>query len=98
LIAADSDTILSYGDAAVFETPARRALLNNIGQGDPYFRASEVGVTAVGGLAGEDLADDFAALLASADGLELWRQDRKVAEWRGQRPSWLKVRRVSRSG
>jgi len=63
LIAADPVTVLSYGDAAVFETPARRALLNNLGQLDPYFRSSEVGVTAVGGLAGEDLAEDFTAIL-----------------------------------
>jgi hypothetical protein len=69
LIAADPVTVLSYGDAAVFETSARRALLNNLGQLDPYFRTSEVGVTAVGGLAGEDLAEDFAVILMdSADG------------------------------
>ncbi|MBA2400161.1 MAG: hypothetical protein H0V72_15950 [Bradyrhizobium sp.] len=69
LIEADPLTILSYGDAAVFETPARRAILHSLGKDDPYFRASEVGVTAVGGLAGEDLAEDFAALLADkADG------------------------------
>ena len=42
---------------------ARRALLNNLGHVDPYFRASEVGVTTVGGLAGEDLAADFTAIL-----------------------------------
>ena len=69
LIVADPVTVLSYGDAAVFEASARRALLSGLGRGDPYFRASEVGVTAVGGLAGEDLADDFAAILTdSADG------------------------------
>jgi hypothetical protein len=68
LIAADPVTVLSYGDAAVFETSARRALLNNLGHLDPYFRASEVGVTAVGGIAGEDLAEDFTAILTdSAD-------------------------------
>jgi hypothetical protein len=69
LIAADPVTVLSYGDAAVFETTARRALLNSLGKADPYFRASEVGVTTVGGLAGEDLADDFVAILTDpADG------------------------------
>jgi hypothetical protein len=69
LIAADPVTVLTYGDAAVLDESARRALLNSLGQGDPYFRASEVGVTAVGGLAGEDLAGDFAAILTdSADG------------------------------
>jgi hypothetical protein len=35
---------------------------------------------------------------ASGQDLELWRNDRKISEWRGQRPSWLKVRRVGRSG
>jgi hypothetical protein len=63
LITADPVTVLSYGDAAVFETSARRALLSNLGQLDPYFRASEVGATAVGGLAGEDLTEDFTAIL-----------------------------------
>jgi hypothetical protein len=69
LIAADPVTVLSYGDAAVLETSARRALLNSLGQVDPYFRTAEVGVTAVGGLAGEDLAADFTAILTDqADG------------------------------
>jgi hypothetical protein len=69
LIAADPVTVLSYGDAAVLETSARRTLLNNLGHVDPYFRASEVGVTTVGGLAGEDLAADFTAILMDpADG------------------------------
>jgi hypothetical protein len=69
LIETDPVTVLSYGDAAVFETSTRRALLNNLGRHDPYFRASEVGVTAVGGLAGEDLAEDFATILTDpADG------------------------------
>src|SRR5712664_539786 len=69
LIAADPVTVLSYGDAAVLETSARRTLLNNLGHVDPYFRASEVGVTTVGGLAGEDLAADFTAVLMDpADG------------------------------
>jgi len=69
LIALDPVTVLSYGDAAVLETSARRALLNNLGHVDPYFRASEVGVTTVGGLAGEDLAANFTAILTDpADG------------------------------
>jgi hypothetical protein len=46
----------------------------------------------------DEAAKEQARRVASAAGLELWRQDRKVAEWCGQRPSWLKVRRVSRSG
>jgi hypothetical protein len=63
LIEADPVTVLAYGDAAVFDTSARRAILQNLGRSDPYFRASNVGITAVGGLAGEDLAADFRALL-----------------------------------
>lgn len=65
LIEADAVTVLAYGDAAVFGTPARRAILANLDRDDPYFRSSEVGVTAVGGLSGEDLADDFTAVLTS---------------------------------
>lgn len=65
LIEADAVTVLAYGDAAVFRTPARRAILANLDRNDPYFRSSEVGVTAVGGLSGEDLADDFTAILTS---------------------------------
>jgi hypothetical protein len=64
LIEADAVTVLAYGDAAVFATPARRAILAHLDRHDPYFRSSEVGVTAVGGLAGEDLAGDFTAVLS----------------------------------
>src|SRR5205823_2378094 len=63
MIKADAVTVLAYGDAAVFSTPARRIILANLDRNDPYFRASAVGVTAVGGLAGEDLASDFTAVL-----------------------------------
>jgi len=63
LIEADAATVLAYGDAAVFTTPARRTILANLDRNEPYFRASAVGVTAVGGLAGEDLASDFTAVL-----------------------------------
>ena len=54
---------MNYGDAAIFDTAGRRAILENLGTSDPYFRGSDIGVTAVGGLAGEDLAADFAAAL-----------------------------------
>jgi hypothetical protein len=63
LIETDAVTVLAYGDAAVFDKSARRAILANLDRDDPYFRSSEVGVTAVGGLSGEDLADDFTAAL-----------------------------------
>lgn len=33
---------------------------------------------------------------ASSRDIEVWRQDRKIAEWRsGQRPSWLKIGRMN---
>ncbi len=32
---------------------------------------------------------------ASSQDLELWREDKKISEWRGQRASWLKVKRLS---
>jgi hypothetical protein len=63
LIEADAAVVLSYGDAAAFGPIGRRAILANLDRRDPYFRATEVGVTAVGGLSGEDLAQDFRAIL-----------------------------------
>lgn len=63
LIEADAATVLAYGDAAAFQTPERRAILANIDRDDPYFRSYETGSTAYGGLAGEDLADDFRRIL-----------------------------------
>ena len=45
--------------------------------------------------AGDDeAAKKQARQAASSPNLELWRHDRKIAEWRGQRPSWLKIRRA----
>ena len=45
--------------------------------------------------AGDDeAAKKQARQAASSPNLELWRHDRKIAEWRGARPSWLKIRRV----
>jgi hypothetical protein len=65
LIESDAVTVLAYGDAAAFQTRQRRAILANIDRDDPYFRSSETGTTAYGGLAGEDLADDFRAILTA---------------------------------
>lgn len=65
LIEIDAVTVLAYGDATVFDTAARRAILVHLDRNDPYFRASEVQATAVGGLGGEDLADDFRSVLTS---------------------------------
>ncbi|MDA9474402.1 hypothetical protein XI03_07770 [Bradyrhizobium sp. CCBAU 65884] len=66
LIRKDAVSVLNYGDAAIFDTAGRRAILEKLGTSDPYFRGSDIGVTAVGGLAGEDLAADFAAVLKDA--------------------------------
>ncbi len=68
LVEADAVSVLVYGDAAAFSTATRRALLASLDQHDPYFRASEVGPIAVGGLAGEDLAIEFRAALEHGDG------------------------------
>ena len=63
VVEADPVTILGYGDAASLSTPIRRAILENLGRDDPYFRASEVGATYVASLAGEDLAAELRAVL-----------------------------------
>ena len=68
LIEADAVSTLVYGDAAAFDTAAKRAILTNLDRHDPYFRASEVGVTAVGGLASEELADDLRQAIEVGDG------------------------------
>jgi hypothetical protein len=71
LIEADAPTVMSYGDAASFEVECRRAIFHNLNKHTPYFRSQERGDTAAGGLAGEDLADDFAAVLrAPLDGTQ----------------------------
>ena len=63
LIEADAATVLAYGDAAAFNKDGRRAILTNLTRHDPYFRMSEIGVTAVGGLSGNDLVEDFREIL-----------------------------------
>src|SRR5207253_35778 len=45
---------------------SRRQLLRNLSRRDPYFRASEIGATAISGLAAEDLAPELAKILTSA--------------------------------
>lgn len=64
----DAVSVLVYGDAAAFDVDTKRAILANLDRDDPYFRASEVGATAVGGLACEELAGDFAKALEHGDG------------------------------
>jgi hypothetical protein len=45
----------------------------------------------------DEVAKEQARDAASGQDLELWRHDRKVAEWRGQRPGWMKIKRVAHS-
>lgn len=68
LVEADAVSALVYGDAASFDTAGKRAMLGNLDRHDPYFRASEVGVTAVGGLASEELANDLRQAIEVGDG------------------------------
>lgn len=67
LIDADAFTVLAYGDAAVFTISARQAMFEGLGRTDPYFLSSSVGLTALGGLASEDLAGEFEAVLATTN-------------------------------
>ncbi|RUW85512.1 hypothetical protein EOA29_04460, partial [Mesorhizobium sp. M1E.F.Ca.ET.063.01.1.1] len=63
LIDRDAATVLAYGDAAAFDTSGRKAILVNLDRDDPYFLSSQGEATVLGGLAGEDLAGDFATIL-----------------------------------
>jgi hypothetical protein len=64
LIKADAATVLAYGDAAAFSSKARRDLLFSLHQDDPFFQSSiRSRSMALGGLADEDLVDDFTAIL-----------------------------------
>lgn len=67
LIAADSFTVLAYGDAAAFKLDQRRAILASLGQDDPYFRMSDTGATTLGGLIHEDLLPELTAVLDDVD-------------------------------
>jgi hypothetical protein len=46
----------------------------------------------------DEVAQERALEAASGQDLELWRNDRKISEWRGPRPTWHKIRRVSNGG
>ncbi|WP_230855515.1 hypothetical protein, partial [Ralstonia solanacearum] len=63
MVRQDAVSVLIYGDAAALATSERRELLANLDRQDPWFRSAEEGDTAVGGLAGEDLASEFEAVL-----------------------------------
>lgn len=59
----DACSLLTYGDAAAFNTDTRRVLLHNLDRDDPYFRATEQGVTVLGGLLDEALIKDIIEIL-----------------------------------
>lgn len=63
LIQHDAATVLAYGDAAAFDTAGRREILYHLDRDDPYFLSSQEDATVVEGLAGDDLVDDFKAIL-----------------------------------
>jgi len=63
LIELDAATVLAYGDAAAFRTDERRTILHSLDREDPYFLSSRAGSTVLGGLAGEDLVQDFVEIL-----------------------------------
>lgn len=108
LIQHDAATVLAYGDAAAFDTAARREILYNLDSDDPYFLSSQDDATVVGGLAGDDLVDDFKAILdadvrshlqvtvlqALADGPPVERMSEKLREMvlDAARPLWMRER------
>ncbi|PKO36775.1 MAG: hypothetical protein CVU33_16635 [Betaproteobacteria bacterium HGW-Betaproteobacteria-6] len=59
----DACSLLTYGDAAAFNTDTRRTLLHNLDRDDPYFRAPEQGITVLGGLLDQTLIEDVIKIL-----------------------------------
>jgi hypothetical protein len=59
---ADPESVLFHGDAAALPTEHRRELLRVVGRTDPWFFSGSRGSTALAGLAGEDLAEELAAV------------------------------------
>lgn len=108
LIQHDAATVLAYGDAAAFDTAGRREILYHLDRDDPFFLSSQDDATVVGGLAGDDLADDFKAILdaevrsqlqvtvlqALADGLPVEHMSGKLREivLDAARPLWMRER------
>ena len=108
LIQHDAATVLAYGDAAAFDTAGRREILYHLDRDDPFFLASQDDATVVGGLAGDDLADDFKAILddevrshlqvtvlqALADGPPVKHMSEKLREivLDAARPLWMRER------
>lgn len=108
LIQRDAATVLAYGDAAAFDTAGRREILYHLDRDDPFFLSSQDDATVVGGLAGDDLVDDFKAILdgevrshlqvtvlqALADGPPVDQMSEKLREivLDAVRPLWMRMR------
>ena len=69
LIQQDPVSVLVYGDAAVLTPEERKELWRRLDQDDPWFLANQDGDTAIGGLAGSDLASEFEQVLREPDGV-----------------------------
>ena len=63
LLEADPVSSLFYGDVASLDTSSRRRLFEALDADDPFFGVQAPYDSAVGGLAGEDLAADFQRVL-----------------------------------
>lgn len=64
----DASTVLIYGDVRVLTTPVRKTLLASLDRSDPWFRDigdAEPAIVdaAIGGLVGEDIAEDLERVL-----------------------------------
>lgn len=62
LLRADPESIVFHGDAAMMPPAHRLALLDAVGRRDPWFLSHARGATAMGGLAGEDIAQELIAV------------------------------------
>lgn len=63
LIPLDPEAVLFHGDAAALPSDQRAVLLDIVGRDDPWFHGAQMGSSAVGGLAGTDLAEPMRKLL-----------------------------------
>jgi hypothetical protein len=65
LVIADPFTVVAYGDASRLSGDLRRQIVASLGQDDPYFLNWGFGTMALGGLSGDDVAAELAAMLAA---------------------------------
>lgn len=59
----DPEAVLFHGDAAALTTDQRARLLHLVGRGDPWLLGAARGSTAIGGLAGDDLAEPMRRII-----------------------------------